>query len=227
MLCPLCRSSSKSDPPRAGATQSSWFGTSSRSTRSWGHGGVFSYELLTDRPGLIIFKADGKKVELIFANESGGHRWQRVPPTEKRGRIQTSTITVAVLPIPRESELKLNDRDLDWKTCRGSGAGGQHKNVTDSAVQLTHLPTGVMVRCESERSQHINRQMALEVLRARLAASEHAKALGVRAASRRAQIGSGMRGDKRRTIRVKDGIVTDHVLGKRWSLKDYMRGNWG
>jgi peptide chain release factor 1 len=200
--------------------------TSSQSTERWGLGGVFSYEVLTARPGLIIFKAAGKQAAAAFKDESGGHRWQRVPPTEKKGRRQTSTITVAVLSVPRESELRIPPGDLDWKTCRGSGAGGQHRNVTDSAVQLTHLPTGISIRCESERSQHYNRASALEMLRAKLLEAQRTQASGSRAANRRAQLGSGMRADKRRTIRVQDGTVTDHILGRKWPLKDYLRGNW-
>jgi peptide chain release factor 1 len=207
-------------------TPSSSCKTNSPSTASWGHGGVFSYTILTDKPGLLVFKASGKQAAATFANESGGHRWQRIPPTEKKGRRQTSTITVAVLPVPREKDLVIPEKDLDWKTCRGSGAGGQHKNVTDSAVQLTHLPTNISVRCESERSQHFNRATALEMLRARLLSEQRTQRSGARAADRRAQLGSGMRADKRRTIRVQDGSVVDHILGKKWNLKDYLRGNW-
>jgi len=189
-------------------------------------GGVFSYQLLTERPGLIVFKVSGKQVGQIYANEAGGHRWQRIPPTEKKGRRQTSTITVAVLPVPKASALVIAAKDLEWKMSRGSGAGGQHRNVTDNAVQLTHKPTKTSVRCESERSQHFNRITAMEMLRARLLAVRDAKATGGRAAARRKQLGSGMRADKRRTIRVQDQSVTDHVSGKTWILKDYLRGNW-
>lgn len=162
----------------------------------------------------------------MFADESGGHRWQRVPPTESRGRVHTSTITVAVLEPSKAVQIKVDAKDLDYKTCRGSGAGGQHRNKTDSAVQLTHKPTGIKVRCESERSQHNNKQYALEILMSRL----HERNLGAysrkRAHIRSSQIGSGMRGDKRRTIRVQAGTVTDHVTGKSWKYKDYIRGNW-
>jgi peptide chain release factor 1 len=163
----------------------------------------------------------------VFKNEPGGHRWQRIPPTEKRGRVQTSTVTVAVLREPTQQELVIPDRDLEVSTCRGSGAGGQHRNVTDSAVQMRHIPTGTMVRCESERSQLQNRSTALAVMRARLLALQEEAATSSRNGARKNQVGSGMRGDKIRTIRVQDGIVTDHQLDVKVPLKEYLRGEFG
>jgi len=207
-------------------TQRCWCKTSSQSTLSWVVGGLFSLEILEERPGIIVFMVEGKQASKVFKNEAGGHRWQRIPPTEKKGRVQTSTITVAVLPIPTSVEVRLNTKDLEYKTCRGSGAGGQHRNVTDNAVQLTHKPTGIQVRCESERSQHLNKDMATELLRARIQEKERTKVSGDRRASRKKQVGSGMRGDKIRTIRVRDGSVQDHVTGKSWDYKKYKRGDW-
>ena len=162
----------------------------------------------------------------IFQSEAGGHRWQRIPPTEKRGRVHSSTITVAVLDEPKPHELVIPPQDLDWETCRASGSGGQHLQKTDSAVHLKHLPTGITVRCQSERSQHANREIALRVLRARIVERQAAEAGAARAKLRRDQIGSGMRGDKRRTVRVQDDSVVDHLTGKTWRYKDYVRGNW-
>lgn len=130
------------------------------------------------------------------------------------------------MPEPTEAECKIDPGDLEWATCRGSGAGGQHRNVTDSAVQLKHIPTGVSVRCESERSQAQNRRTALAVLVGRLQERERNEAAHATAADRRAQVGSGMRGDKRRTIRYQDEQVHDHPTNRRWRLKDYLRGNW-
>lgn len=162
----------------------------------------------------------------MFANEAGGHRWQRIPPTEKRGRVQTSTVTVAVLPVPTAVQVILPEKELRITICRGSGAGGQHRNVTDNAVQILHIPTGILVRSESGRSQHLNKDMAMEALRARIHARESTRAYDERRGERKRQIGSGMRADKRRTIRVKDGTVKDHVTGKSWDYKKYRRGDW-
>lgn len=141
--------------------------------------------------------------------------------------MHTSTVTVAVLRAPEPTELVLRDEEIDWSTCRGSGAGGQHRNKTESAVIVKHLPTGTTVRCESERSQRQNRESALRLLRARLFAAKEAAATGARAADRRAQVGSGMRGDKRRTVQVQNGVVVDHVTGRRMPVRDYLRGDLG
>lgn len=161
-----------------------------------------------------------------FGREGGGHRWQRVPPTDKRGRVQSSTITVAVLPAPDPVAVVIDDRDLSWSTCRASGNGGQALQKTESAVQLTHHPSGIQVRCESERSQQQNRATALGLLRARLLAAASETAKRERDAARRTQAGCGERGDKRRTIREQDGLVHDHQTGQTFALRDYLRGNW-
>lgn len=207
-------------------TPSSSSMSSSPSTRASVRGGAFSLLILEDRPGILVAHVDGPKAPETFANEAGGHRWQRVPPNDKRGRVQTSTVTVAVLQEPEESELDLPLSDLDISTCRGSGAGGQHRNKTDSAVIIVHRPTGVTVRCESERSQYHNKKTALALLRARLQERLESEATRSRDGNRRQQVGSGMRGDKRRTIRCQDGQVNDHVTGRTWRLKDYLRGEW-
>lgn len=168
----------------------------------------------------------GRGATALLAGERGGHRWQRVPETERRGRVHTSTVTVAVLEEPRCSELAIRPEDVDVETMRGSGAGGQHRNKTDSAVRARHRPTGIEVRCESERSQHRNRELALRVLAARVIDRDRVATEDQRAADRRRQVGSGMRGDKRRTIRVQDDQVTDHVDGRTWRFKAYARGDW-
>jgi peptide chain release factor 1 len=161
----------------------------------------------------------------MFAHEAGGHRWQRIPPNERKGRVHTSTVTVAVLREPTPTEVEVRDVDLEWSTCRGSGAGGQHRNKTESAVIVKHRPSGVSVRCESERSQHQNRATALGLLRARLLAAREAAELGAYNAGRREQVGSGMRGDKRRTVQMQNGVVVDHVRERRTETRGYLRGD--
>jgi peptide chain release factor 1 len=200
--------------------------SSTRSIARSEAGGGFDVDLVDDRPGLIVFRATGRGAAALFAGESGGHRWQRVPPNEKRGRVHSSTVTVAVLPEVAESALEIPARDLEWTACRASGAGGQHIQKTDSAVQVTHLPSGLQVRCQSERSQHQNRATAMAALRARLGALAREAADAARATERRSQIGSGMRGDKRRTVRCQDGTVLDHLTQRTWRLRDYLRGEW-
>jgi peptide chain release factor 1 len=173
-----------------------------------------------------VFRASGPGARELFDGEAGGHRWQRIPPNEKRGRVHSSTITVAVLAEEIDAELVIRVDELDWATCRAPGKGGQHVQKTDSAVQVTHLPTGLQVRSHDQRSQHQNRALALERLRDRLETAQREAAGAARASERRAQIGSGMRGDKRRTIRVQDGTVLDHATGRTWRLRDYERGDW-
>lgn len=182
--------------------------------------------MIDESEGYVAFRVSGAGAEAAFKDESGGHRWQRVPPNDRRGRVHTSTVTVAVLPEPREAELSIDPKDLDWRFCRGSGAGGQHRNKTETAVQLTHRPSGMSVRCESERSQQQNKQGAMALLRARLWEARRSEEAGRRDGARRAQVGSGMRGDKRRTVRCQGNTVTDHVLGASWTFEAYQRGDW-
>ncbi len=122
--------------------------------------------------------------------------------------------------------MRLDPKDLEWTATRGSGAGGQNRNKVNSAVIIKHLPTGIQVRCESERSQHQNRQSALSLLRAKIWERQHEAKTQAIAADRKAQVGVGARGDKRRTIRYQDGVVMDHLTGRRWRLKEYLRGEW-
>jgi peptide chain release factor 1 len=218
-------SSLKSEQQKGARTASSSSMTSSACTFDGPGGGVFEIELLEERPGLAVCKVSGQGAWEAFRHEGGGHRFQRVPPTEKRGRVQTSTVTVAVLSIPDDATVQLLDRDLEWQATRGSGAGGQARNKTSNCVILTHRPSGMTVRCESERSQIQNLNSAKSLLRARLHEQKATAADGDRNAARKAQLGVGARGDKRRTIAVQRDQVTDHVLGTRMTADRYLKGD--
>lgn len=197
------------------------------SMRRCANGRVFSCEVLSSTHGYTILQIKGRHSYSCFKHESGGHRWQRVSPTERRGRVHTSTVTVAVFEAQPLDQLKIDPNDLEWKTTRGSGAGGQHRNTTDSAVQLKHKPSGVRVRCESERSQHQNKATALQLLHAKLQTVHFNTKASALSKDRKLQVGSGMRADKIRTYREQDDSVKDHRTGKQTRLSMVMRGDLG
>lgn len=174
----------------------------------------------------VIAKVSGDGVFGQLKFESGGHRVQRVPETESQGRIHTSACTVAVMPAIPEAEMpEINAGDLRIDTFRSSGAGGQHVNTTDSAIRITHIPTGIVVECQDERSQHKNKAKAMSVLGARIRAAEMQKRQQAEASERRNLLGSGDRSDRNRTYNFPQGRVTDHRINLTlYRLDEVMEG---
>jgi len=174
----------------------------------------------------VIARVVGKGAYSRLKFESGAHRVQRVPETESQGRIHTSACTVAILPeVDEVEEIDINPADLKVDTYRASGAGGQHVNKTDSAVRITHIPTGVVVECQDERSQHKNRARALSLLKARLLNSEREKQASENAATRKLLVGSGDRSERIRTYNFPQGRVTDHRINLTlYKLDEVMQG---
>ncbi|MFW8590036.1 peptide chain release factor 1 [Glaciecola sp. 2405UD65-10] len=177
----------------------------------------------------MIAQVTGDGAYGILKFESGGHRVQRVPDTESQGRIHTSACTVAVLPVVPESEaIEINPADLRIDTYRASGAGGQHVNKTDSAIRLTHIPTGVVVECQDERSQHKNRARAMSVLQSRLNQIEQDKRNEEEASTRKSLVGSGDRSERIRTYNFPQGRVSDHRINLTlYKLDDVIAGDLG
>lgn len=173
----------------------------------------------------IICEVSGANVFGRLKYESGGHRVQRVPKTESGGRIHTSAATVAVLPEAEDVDIEVLDKDLKIDTYKSQGAGGQHVNTTDSAVRITHMPTGVVVEMQEERSQHKNRDKAMKVLRTRLYDMERTRLAQERAADRKSQVGSGDRSERIRTYNFPQGRVTDHRINMTlYKLEEVMSG---
>ena len=190
-------------------------------------------EVLSENPGEhggykeIIARIEGKGAYSKLKFESGVHCVKRVPLTESQGRIHTSTATVAVLPeLDEIDSIDISPADLKIDTFRASGAGGQHVNKTDSAIRITHLPSGIVVECQDERSQHKNRARAMSLLKARLLDEAQSKQTAEQAQSRRLQVGTGDRSQRIRTYRYKDNLITDHRIGlDLHNLPDVMQGH--
>ena len=176
----------------------------------------------------ICFTVEGDGAYSRFKFESGVHRVQRVPETESQGRIQTSTATVAVLPEVEDVEIEIKESDLIFESCKSSGAGGQHINKTESAVRLTHKPSGIVVECQEERSQFKNKDKALKMLRAKLYDIKQREQSEKVASDRRSQVGTGDRSEKIRTYNYPQNRVTDHRIGLTLhSLDSFINGNIG
>jgi peptide chain release factor 1 len=175
----------------------------------------------------VIVRIEGRGVYARLKFESGGHRVQRVPVTEAQGRIHTSACTVAVLPeVDEVDSIPINPAELRVDTYRASGAGGQHVNKTDSAIRITHLPTGTVVECQDERSQHKNRARAMALLQSRLLEAERSRQQAAQAATRRSLVGSGDRSERIRTYNFPQGRVTDHRINLTlYKIEQVMAGD--
>jgi peptide chain release factor 1 len=174
----------------------------------------------------VIFSVTGEGAYRQLQFESGGHRVQRVPETETQGRVHTSLATVAVLPEATEVEVEIRDEDLQIDTMRAGGPGGQKVNKIESAVRITHLPTGIVVKCQDEKSQHKNKAKALRVLRSRLLEKRQQEAHAARASQRKLQVGSGDRSERIRTYNFPQGRLTDHRIGLTlYKLDQIVQGN--
>lgn len=194
--------------------------------RGWGFSTLDSNDGTIGGYKSFVAEIRGEGVYDDLKYESGVHRVQRIPKTEKNGRVHTSTASVAILPIVEAKEVNLNQGDLEVTFSRAGGPGGQNVNKVETAVRILHKPTGIVVSSRAERSQHANREKAMEILLAKLYEAEQTRATGSVTDMRREQIGSADRSEKIRTYNFPDDRITDHRIGKKWhNIEDIMEGN--
>lgn len=185
---------------------------------------VFDVDFVDDRPGMVVLRVRGDGASQRFANESGGHRWQRIPPTERGGRVHSSTITVAVMREGESADIEIRESDCEFQACRSSGPGGQNVNKVSSAVQVWHKPSGLTFKVQSERSQHQNKANAKKMLHAKLSEQKRNADKNRESQDRKQQVGSGERSDKIRTVQMKNNVVVNHLTGKKISTHAYLKG---
>lgn len=194
--------------------------------RGWGFAILDASESGAKGYKTAVAELKGQGIYDALKQESGVHRVQRIPATERQGRVHTSTASVAVLPIVEAKEVNLKEGDLEVTFSRAGGPGGQNVNKVESAVRITHKPTGIVVSCREERTQHANREKAMEVLRSKLFTIQHEQAVGSIDQIRRDQIGNAERSEKIRTYNYPDDRITDHRIGKKWgNLEKIIEGD--
>lgn len=186
---------------------------------------VFESSILYDSPGTLEIEFSGRGANALFAGEAGGHRWQRIPPNEKRGRIHTSSVTVAVLEPDDSSGFKFDIEYVEFTFTKGSGPGGQRRNKTETCVVALHRPTGISVRSDLAH-QEKSKKEALRLLIERVSASKRKEKSLKRNDVRTGQVGAGYRGEKIRTYRQQENIIIDHLSGKKTSLSKWLNGEW-
>lgn len=183
--------------------------------------------IITDcRNGYVSIRIEGENAKKIFEKESGAHQYHRVPPTENRGRVHTSVVKVSVLEIQPITQFQLNSKDIEIKTTRSSGNGGQAINKLETAVIMKHIPTGMVVRCETERSQYQNKMIAYEILQSKLRNSQQREYQSNIDSQRKEQMGTGQRAEKIRTYTLKHNMAIDNRTGEKFCLKDWLKGKW-
>lgn len=187
------------------------------------NGGGFSFAMVSDSESEIVLKVTGKGAVDLFSSEAGGHRWQRVPPTEQNGRRHSSTFTVAILG-GSEAKAEFDESEIEFEATIGHGPGGQHRNKTATAIRATHKATGIVVFIQSERSQQANKQRAIETIRDRVLEIRYGESHGKKNDTRKNQIGSGERSDKIRTVQEQNDRVLDHRTGRQCNVAAYRKG---
>jgi peptide chain release factor 1 len=188
-------------------------------------GSAFDISLKKLSDGFISFEVNGNKAYEKFRHEAGAIRWQRIPPTESKGRYHTSTITVVVLKNNTFPNITIQEKDLEWQYCRGRGKGGQNRNKRDTAVWLKHKSSGIQIRSEEERTQGMNKANALCRLKEKLELSQRNLSFSKDTKERREQAGEGNRSIYSRTIKERDNVVINHITGKKITFKKYKKGN--
>ena len=207
-------------------TQNYWYKTNWECIWKPQVGVLFDAILIAVGSGYASVRITGENAKKIFEKESGAHQWHRCPPTENRGRTHTSVVKVAVLDIQPLNVINVNNNDIELSTTRGSGPGGQAKNKLETCIILKHKPTGIIVRCEAERSQYQNKILAYEILESKLRKMHEKKLQDSIDRERKDKMGCGHRAEKIRTYMVKHNLCVDHITGKKTALKEWLKGKW-